>query len=73
MNAKQMAINRIYNDGDSWMVGKEGISQIELTAHGSEKTTIYKVTYEDASILFVGLLEHEVVREQRQANIFDYL
>ncbi len=55
-----MIIKRIYNDSDSYEVGEDDISKIELTAHGNEKMTIFKVTYTDDSILFVGFLEHEV-------------
>ncbi len=55
-----MSIKRIYDDSDSYEVGEDDISNIELTAHGNKKMTIYKVTYTDNSILFVGFLEHEV-------------
>lgn len=65
-----MAINRIYSDTSDYEVGKDEIAAIELTYHGSKDTTIYKVTYEDESILFVGLLEHGV---EGQTTIFDYL
>lgn len=65
-----MAINRIYNDSDTYEVGKDNVSEIELTSHGNEKLTIYKVTYEDGSVLFVGLLEHGV---EGQTTIFEYL
>ena len=43
-------------------VGKDNVKSIELTVHGNEKTTIYKITYENGEYLFLGLLEHEVER-----------
>lgn len=67
---KKMVINRIYNDRDDYEVGKEDVSKIELTDQGNEKITMYKVTYEDESFLFVGLLEHSI---EEQTTIFDYL
>lgn len=70
-----MAINRIYSDRDAYEVGEGNVSEIKLTNHGDRKTTIYKVVYEDESLLFVGLLEHEVERAeiQEQTDIFEYL
>lgn len=70
-----MAINRIYDENDSYEVGQDDISKINLTDHGNKNTTIYKVTYEDDTFLFVGLIEHEVVQWDLgdQADIFDYL
>lgn len=44
-------------------VGQDYVSSIELTNHGNDKTTIYKITYADESVLFLGLREHEVERD----------
>ncbi len=65
-----MAIDRIYSDTSDYEVGKDEIAAIELTYHGSKDTTIYKVTYENESILFVGLLEHEVERTEESDDYF---
>ena len=54
-----MAINRIHSQQASYEVGGD-ITSIELTDHGNDITTIYKVTYVDGSLLFVGLREHEI-------------
>lgn len=55
-----MIIQRIYNNENSYEVRKDGVKKIELTEYGNDKTTIYLVTYKDESVLYVGLLEHEV-------------
>lgn len=70
-----MAINRIYDELSDYKVGVEDVSDIELTEHGGGDTTIYKVTYKDESVLYVGLLEHRVDQWDLgdQASIFDYL
>lgn len=70
MLGKRMAINRIYSDTSDYKVGEDEIAAIELTYHGSKDTTIYKVTYEDESILFVGVLEHEVERTEESDDYF---
>lgn len=69
-------ITRLYNNtSDDYEVGKREVGSIELTDHGNEKRSIYKVIYEDESLLFVGLLEHEIecVETFEQTTIFDYL
>lgn len=65
-----MAIHRIFNDRDCYQVGMDDVSKIEITNHSEDKKSIYKVTYTDSSILFVGFLNHKV---EKQATIFDYL
>lgn len=59
-----MAIKRIYCDGADYEVGKEGVATIEPSDQGSKNNTMYKVTYDDGKLLFVGLLEHKVEYEE---------
>lgn len=75
MQDNTLVIKRIYNDSDSYEVYEDNISKIELTNNGDKKTTIYKVTYDNDSILFVGLLEHEIeqVPIEEQTTIFEFL
>lgn len=70
-----MAIKSIYNDNSRYEVFEDDIAKIELTNNGDGKTTIYKVAYEDDSVLFVGLLKHEIeeVEPTEQATIFEFL
>lgn len=70
-----MAIKRICNDKDNYEVGKDDVKSIELTSHGGEDAPVYKVTYADDSLLFVGFFEHEIEwgDTKKQMTIFDYL
>lgn len=60
-------IKRIYTNTDSYEVSIDNVTKIELTEHGNKKTAIYKVAY-DESILFVGLLEHQVEYEEMESE-----
>ena len=55
-------ITRISSDKTNVEVGENDVKKIELYGKSNEKTTIYKVTYEDGTCSFVGLLKHEVER-----------
>lgn len=54
-------INSIYDNDISYTVGKDNVANIEFMEElQTDKTTFYKITYEDDAILFVGLLDHSV-------------
>lgn len=44
-------------------VGRDYVTSIELTNHGNDKTTIYKITYADETFIFLGLRDHEIERD----------
>src|SRR5699024_8215015 len=69
----QMAIKKIYCDLMTYEVGEEDVLSIELTNHGNETTTIYKVERKNDEPLYVGMLEHEVEHKEGQMTIFDCL
>lgn len=68
-----MVISKIQSDMTCYETSVDDVKSIELTRHGSDETTVYKVTYEDGSALYAGLLEHEVYYQEGQMTIFDCL
>ena len=54
-------VKHIYSDKSDYEVGKDRVARIELTNHGSSKTTIYKITYDNGEFMYAGLLDHERV------------
>lgn len=55
-------IKRVYDDQSDYEVGKDGVVKIEPSNQGPKTVTMYKITYENGEYLFLGLKEHEVVR-----------
>ncbi len=68
-----MDIKKIYCDLMTYEVGKEDVLAIELTKHGNETTTIYKVERKNDEPLYVGMLEHDIEYAEGQMTIFEYL
>lgn len=57
-------IKRVYDDQAYYEVGQDGVVSIEPSNEGPKTVTMYKITYENGEHLFLGLLEHEVVRNE---------
>ncbi len=70
-----MAIKRIHCNLMDYEVGQDSVTSIEPPNQGSKNNTMYKVTFEDRDILFVGMLEHEVeyVEEMEQTTMFEFI
>lgn len=55
-------ITRVYDDQADYTVGQDGVVSIEPSNQGPKTVTMYKITYENGEYLFLGLTNHEVVR-----------
>lgn len=55
-------ITRVYDNMVDYEVGKDNVVSIEPSNQGPKSLNMYKITFVDGGHLFLGLTEHEVVR-----------